>query len=56
MVLYDSKFWNRTINFKSFVDAKLVSAQDLDLFTMADTPQQAWDQLNAHGLYIPKEP
>ena len=55
IVLYDSKFWNRTINFQSFVDAKLISAPDLDLFTMADTPQQAWDALKARGLFIPKD-
>ncbi len=55
VVLYDSKFWNNTINFKSFADAKLISAKDLEMFTLADTPQQAWDQLKKSGLIIPKD-
>ncbi len=55
VVLYDSKFWKRTINFQSFVDAGLVSARDLDLFTFADTPEQAWSELLAAGLPIPKD-
>ncbi len=55
VVLYDSKFWKRTINFQSFVEAGLVSAPDLDLFTMADTPSEAWHELKRCGLSIPKE-
>ena len=55
VILYDSTFWKRTINFQSFVDAGLVSARDLDLFTFADTPEQAWDELLAAGLPIPKD-
>jgi uncharacterized protein (TIGR00730 family) len=54
VVLYDSAFWSRTINFQSFADAGLISPHDLKLFTMADTPQQAWDQLLSNGLIIPK--
>jgi predicted Rossmann-fold nucleotide-binding protein len=55
VVLYDSKFWNGTIKFQNFVDAKLISSKDLDLFTFADTPEQAWSQLLARGLVIPKD-
>jgi uncharacterized protein (TIGR00730 family) len=55
VVLFDSKFWNTTINFKNFVDTKLISARDLDMFTMVDTPEQAWDALLKAGLSIPEE-
>jgi uncharacterized protein (TIGR00730 family) len=55
VVLYDSKFWNGTIKFQNFVDAKLISSKDLDMFTFADTPEQAWSQLLARGLVIPKD-
>jgi uncharacterized protein (TIGR00730 family) len=55
IVLYDSSFWNRTINFQSFADAKLISPRDVNLFTMADTPRAAWEALKARGLHIPKE-
>ncbi len=55
VVLYDSKFWNRTINFQSFVDAGLIGKKDIDLFSFADTPQQAWTELQRCGLEIPKD-
>jgi uncharacterized protein (TIGR00730 family) len=55
VVLYDSKFWNKTINFQNFVDTRLISAHDLNMFSMADTPQQTWDLLKQAGLHIPKD-
>lgn len=55
VVLFDRTFWNRTINFQSFVDAKLISPGDLNLFTYADTAQEAWDALKQRGLFIPKD-
>jgi uncharacterized protein (TIGR00730 family) len=55
VVLYDSKFWNKTINFRNFVDAGLIGERDLSLFTMADTPAQTWDALLQAGLAIPKD-
>jgi uncharacterized protein (TIGR00730 family) len=55
VVLYDSKFWNRTLNFKSFVEAGLVAERDLGLFTYADTPEETWRELLRCGLPIPKE-
>ena len=55
VVLYDSTFWKSTINFDSFVKAKLVSPKDLDLFSFADTPEGTWDELRRLGLVVPKE-
>ncbi len=55
VVLYDSKFWKRTINFQSFVDGGLISAHDLGLFSFADTPEEAWHELQRCGLPIPKD-
>ena len=54
VILFDSKFWNSAINFQHFATEKLINPKDLDLFTFADTPQQAWDALVARGLYIPE--
>ena len=54
VILYDSKFWNSAINFQHFADTRLISQQDLKLFGFADTPQQAWDNLLALGLQVPK--
>ena len=53
IVLYDSKFWNGALNFQHLVDSKLINAADLNLFTMADTPQGAWDELVRRGLKVP---
>jgi uncharacterized protein (TIGR00730 family) len=55
VILYDKAFWTRTINFQSLVDAKLISPNDTSLFSYADSPQDAWDQLKASGLKIPQE-
>jgi hypothetical protein len=50
IVLYDQAFWSRTINFQSFVEAKLIAPRDLKLFAFASTPEEAWQQLIAQGL------
>ncbi len=55
VILYDSKFWNKAINFEIFAKAKLVHEKDLGLFGFADTPTQAWSELIARGLNIPQE-
>jgi uncharacterized protein (TIGR00730 family) len=55
VVLYDRNFWNSTINFQNFAKTKLISPQDLELFTFADTPQEAWSELIRSGLEIPKD-
>ncbi len=52
VVLYDSHFWNKAVNFKHLADTKLINAKDLDLFTTADTPQGAWDVLIKRGLKL----
>ena len=53
VVLYDSRFWNSVINFKYLADMKLINAKDLELFTMADTPESAWKALVQRGLIVP---
>jgi uncharacterized protein (TIGR00730 family) len=54
IVLYDSIFWQKTINFRRFADEGLCAAADLDLFGFADTPEAAWKELVARGLKIPE--
>jgi uncharacterized protein (TIGR00730 family) len=55
VILYDRSFWKTTINFENFVKTKLISPGDLDLFTYADNPQEAWNELKRCGLSIPRE-
>ncbi len=54
VILFDSKFWKSAINFEYFAAEKLIKPKDLELFTFADTPQQAWDALVARGLHVPE--
>ena len=54
IVLYDSIFWQKTINFRRFVDEGLCAEADLDLFGFADTPEAAWKELLTRGLKIPE--
>jgi uncharacterized protein (TIGR00730 family) len=54
VILYDSKFWNKTINFKSFADSGLISPNDLNMFSMTDTPEETWVELLRAGLIVPK--
>jgi uncharacterized protein (TIGR00730 family) len=55
VILYDSKFWNKTIDFQNFADCGLISPKDLGMFSMADTPEETWNELLRAGLTVPKE-
>ncbi|MGQ0697399.1 MAG: LOG family protein [Panacagrimonas sp.] len=41
IVLYDRAFWSETINFESLARRGLIKHSDLDLFSYADTPEEA---------------
>lgn len=45
VILYGSEFWKRLINFDALVEMGTISPEDLDLFTYADTPEQAWEHI-----------
>ena len=47
IVLYDSAFWKRSVNFAAPRRCGIVRQADLDLFGFADTPQEAWKKLIA---------
>ncbi len=55
VVLYDSKFWNETINFSNFAKTGLINERDLKLFSMADMPEQTWSELLRQGLAAKKD-
>ncbi|HEY8539417.1 MAG TPA: LOG family protein [Steroidobacteraceae bacterium] len=50
IVLFDSAFWKRLINFDMLVEEHMVSRQDLELFEFADSPEAAWEILVRSGL------
>jgi uncharacterized protein (TIGR00730 family) len=45
VIIYGSEYWNKIINFQAFVDAGAVSQEDLSLFKIVDTPEEAFDFL-----------
>lgn len=50
IVLYDRKFWSEIINFEAMVTHGVISPSDLQLFSYAETPQEAWAQLVEGGV------
>ncbi len=42
IVLFDRDYWQRLLNLQVLVDAGAIAPEDLDLYTVVDTPDQAW--------------
>ena len=42
VVIYGSDYWKKIINFEAMVDAGRISAPDLDLFKMCDSPEESF--------------
>ena len=53
VVLFDRKFWNDVVRFDSLVAHGMVSRDDLELFEIVDTPEEAWESLVRRGLELP---
>jgi uncharacterized protein (TIGR00730 family) len=45
VIIYGSEYWNKIMNFQAFVDAGSVSPQDLELFKIVDSPDDAFEYL-----------
>jgi uncharacterized protein (TIGR00730 family) len=45
IVLYGSKYWSDVLNLDVLVDKGAISPRDRELFTFADTPEQAFEML-----------
>ncbi len=45
VIIYGSEYWNRIINFQAFVDAGSVSQEDLNLFKVVDSADEAFEHL-----------
>ena len=52
VVLYDSEYWNRLVDFEFFAEKGMIDRADLDLFDIVDDPEEAWSKLLEHGLQI----
>jgi uncharacterized protein (TIGR00730 family) len=45
VVIYGSSYWKKIINFEAMVDAGVISAPDLELFKMSDSPEESFEFL-----------
>jgi predicted Rossmann-fold nucleotide-binding protein len=45
VVIYGREYWDRLINFQTMVDDAAISAKDLELFKMVDTPEEGFEFL-----------
>jgi uncharacterized protein (TIGR00730 family) len=45
VIIYGSEYWHRIINFQAFVDAGAVAQQDLNLFKVVDSADDAFEYL-----------
>src|SRR5437588_1659237 len=45
VVIYGSEYWHRVVNFQAMVDAGTISAEDLDLFKIVDSPEEGFEYL-----------
>jgi len=45
VVIYGSEYWKRILNFQAMADAGVISEQDLDLFKIADSPEESFEFL-----------
>ena len=45
VVIYGSEYWKRLINFDVMIDAGTIAASDLELFHMADSPEEGFEFL-----------
>lgn len=42
-MLFGSDYWRRLLNLQMLVDEGAIALEDLDLYQMADSPEDAWD-------------
>jgi uncharacterized protein (TIGR00730 family) len=47
VVLFGSAFWKRLINFDFLVEEGVISAEDVELFSLVDTPEDAWEAIQS---------
>ncbi len=58
VVIYGRSYWNKVLNFQALVDTGAISPADLQLFQLADSPEEAFafmrDGLTQHHLGQPQ--
>lgn len=55
ILLYSSEFWKKLINFDYLIELGTINAEDLNLFTFVDTPEEAFNVLKDSLIKIQNE-
>jgi hypothetical protein len=42
IILYGRQYWESILDFRKMADEGIVADEDLDLFSYAETPEEAW--------------
>ena len=50
IVLFGRDYWRRIIDFDALVEEGMIAAEDLSLFSLADSPEEGWEAMLGHGL------
>jgi uncharacterized protein (TIGR00730 family) len=50
IILFDSTYWKKVINFEALVEEGVISAKDLTLFDFAESAEDVWKKLSAAGV------
>ncbi len=54
VVLYDTAYWRRLIDFDFLLEQDMIAPADVSLFRLVDSAEQAWEALVAGGLLRPR--
>ena len=52
VILYDSSFWKRVVNIEALAEFGMISPEDLSLFRIVDSVEEAWTGLLEAGLVV----
>ncbi|WP_068071017.1 LOG family protein [Novosphingobium lentum] len=45
ILLFGGDFWSRVVNFTALAEEGVINAEDVNLFTLVETAEQAWDRI-----------
>ena len=45
ILLFGGEFWGRVVNFQALVEEGVISSEDLELFTLVETAEEAWAEI-----------
>ncbi len=50
VVLFGRDYWRKVINFETLIEHEVISPQDLKLFDLVDSAEEAWEAMRHRGL------